>query len=105
VDPDVMHTDESLACSPLSTTGELLSLIEERFRWTERFGVEGSRPFFWYASEENMEPRRGARGSDEGEDYELPVDILGRLEQLIDALRASRRDELLGRFLVRNPDM
>jgi len=105
VDPDVMHADETLSFPPDGTTGELLALIQEHFRWTERFAAKGSRPFFWYSSEENMEPRRGARGVDEGEEYQLPVDILGRLEELIAALQASPGDELLGRFLVRYPDM
>ena len=52
-----------------------------------------------------MEPRRGERGVDEGEQYELPVDILGRFEKLVAALQSVSPDETLGRFLVRFPDM
>src|SRR5690606_38068489 len=100
-----MHADESLDFPPDLRVGELLSLIDERFDWAARFATDGGRPFFWYSSEENMEPRRGARGVDEGENFELPVNILGRLEELISALKASTAEEPIGRFLVRNPDM
>lgn len=104
-DPAAMHADESLAFPPALAAGELLSLIRDRFSWVNRFAPDGERPFFWYSSEENMEPRRGERGVDEGEDYALPVNILGRLEQLMAALEASAQDESIARFLVRNPDM
>lgn len=105
VDPNLMHADETLGFSPVRTTGDLLSSIRKRYRWTERFAAKEGRPFFWYSSEENMEPRRGARGVDEGENFQLPVDILGRLEELIAGLQASPAQERLGRFLVRHPDM
>jgi hypothetical protein len=105
VDPDLLHTDESLRFPRDLRAGELLDLIRHRFAWVERFAAGGRRPYFWYASEENMEPRRGYRGQDEGEQYELPVDILGRFEELVAALQTVSRDEALGRFLVRFPDM
>lgn len=104
-DPSAMHADESLDFPPDLRVGELLSLVQDRFGWAGRFAPQGERPFFWYSSEENMEPRRGARGADDGEDYELPVNILGRLEELVAALKMSAPDEIIARFLVRNPDM
>lgn len=104
-DPNEMHADESLSFPPDLETGALLSLIRSRFNWVSRFTAPEQRPFFWYSSEENMEPRRGTRGLDEGEDYALPVDILGRLEALVAALEASASGEAVARFLVRNPDM
>lgn len=100
-----MHADEGLDFPLDLTTGRLLSLIRGRFSWIDGFAPDGERPFFWYSSEENMEPRRGERGVDSGEDYELPVNILGRLEELVAALASSSTDEPIVRFLVRNPDM
>ncbi|MDB5998831.1 MAG: hypothetical protein JWP52_530, partial [Rhizobacter sp.] len=70
-----------------------------------RFKTEIGRPYFWYASEENMEPRRGRRGIDEGEQYQLPVDILGRLEELMSLLAEAPPAQSVGRFLVSHPDM
>ena len=105
VDADLLHADETLSFPRNLRVGAFLELISERFAWTRRFAVEGHRPYFWYASEENMEPRRGCRGIDEGEQYELPVDILGRFEELVAALKSVVPTETLGRFLVRHPDM
>ena len=105
VDPNALCADEGLSFSPTSTAGDLLTLILDNFPWVARFAVDGERPFFWYASEENMEPRRGSRGVDEGEAFELPVDILGRLELLIRRLRAVPADETLAQFVLRWPDM
>jgi len=105
VDADSLHADESLPFPRDLTAGEILDLIRQRFAWVSRFTEQGERPYFWYASEENMEPRRGCRGIDEGELYELPVDILGRFEELMQALKSVSPAETLGRFLVRFPDM
>lgn len=105
VDAELLHADETLSFPRDLSAGDFLSLIRKRFAWVERFSVTGQRPYFWYASEENMEPRRGERGVDEGEQYELPVDILGRFEELVAALGSAPPQETLGRFLVRFPDM
>ena len=105
VDADLLHADESLSFPRDLEAGPFLAFVRERFAWISRFAVDGQRPYFWYASEENMEPRRGSRGIDEGEQYELPVDILGRFEELMRALESVSPDETLGRFLARYPDM
>src|SRR5215813_2743696 len=52
-----------------------------------------------------MEPRRGAVGVDRGAEYALPLDILGRLEELRDLLVRSPRKQALGRFVFAHPDM
>jgi hypothetical protein len=100
---EAMHADESLSFDAAATTGALAAQLRAAFGWSARFRTV--RPFFWYASEENMEPRRGERGVDEGEPYELPVDILGRLEELLAALDAADPGETLGRFVLRHPDL
>lgn len=105
VEADLLHADETLSFPRDLRAGAFLALIREHFAWTSRFAADGQRPHFWYASEENMEPRRGSRGIDEGEQYELPVDILGRFEELTQALESVSPDETLGRFLARYPDM
>jgi hypothetical protein len=105
VDPRALHADESLPFSPSMHVGALVQIIDTHFAWLGRFSVQGDRPFFWYASEENMEPRRGCRGIDEGEMYALPVDVMGRLEELLSHLRAAPPGQTLGRFLFSHPDM
>jgi hypothetical protein len=105
VDAGTLYADESHAFSPEMRVGALLKTILDRFRWRPRFAADGGRPYFWYASEENMEPRRGWRGVDEGEEHALPMDIMGRLETLIAHLRAAPPEQLLVRFLMDFPDM
>jgi hypothetical protein len=105
VEADLLHADETLSFPRDLRAGAFLALIRERFAWTSRFAADGQRPHFWYASEENMEPRRGSRGIDEGEQYELPVDILGRFEELMQTLESVSPGETLGRFVARYPDM
>ncbi|NIF78734.1 hypothetical protein F3J20_15305 [Paraburkholderia sp. Cy-641] len=105
VDANTLHADESLPFDPTQKAGALKDLIETHLAWVSRFTVEGERPFFWYASEENMEPRRGSRDIDEGEQYALPVDVMGRVEELLSRLRAVPPEQTLGRFLIAHPDM
>lgn len=99
--------DETLSFPTAMRVETLLRLIRERFEWTQRYVTADlkRREFFWYISEENMEPRRGVRGMDEGEKYALPVDFFGRLMQLVSELERAPADASLGRFLVINPDM
>lgn len=107
IEPAGAAIEETLSFPPHMRVETLLRLIYERFDWTLRYREEAlqRREFFWYLSEENMEPRRGVRGVDPGEQYALPVDFMGRLSELIDSLQAARSDISLGRFLVDNPDM
>jgi hypothetical protein len=105
VDANALAVDEALAFPAELRVGELRMLIRERFDWLARFGAGRGRPYFWYSSEENMEPRRGTVGLDAGEEYALPLDILGRLEELASRLEEAPADQSLGRFLFAHPDM
>jgi hypothetical protein len=105
IDANVLVADESLPFPPGLRVGALLALIRDHFQWLERFKARQGRPYFWYASEENMEPRRGRVGMDDGEEYALPLDILGRLEDLIILLERAPAGQSLGRFLFAHPDM
>ncbi|MBN3849310.1 hypothetical protein G3N58_21140 [Paraburkholderia sp. Ac-20342] len=105
VDGGALHADESLPFDPALRAGVLRDRIETQLAWVSRFGAQVERPFFWYASEENMEPRRGCRNLDEGEQYALPVDVMGRVEELLTKLRAAPPEQTLGRFLIAHPDM
>lgn len=101
--PEEFIADETLRCPPDLACGDLLGLIRSRFKWMIEDKAE--RPYFWYSSEENMEPRRGFRGSDDGQEFELPVDIFGRLQGLVDRLAAVPPSMPVGEFLFRFPDM
>jgi hypothetical protein len=105
VDGKALHADESLPFAPTMRVGVLLDTVETHLAWVRQFAAHEARPFFWYGSEENMEPRRGCRGVDEGEEYALPVDVMGRVEALLGHLRAAPAGQTLGRFLMTHPDM
>ena len=65
VDLDSLYADEALSFPPHMRAGTLLKLLREHFAWAVRYRPASARdrPYFWYASEEIMEPRRGRRGS------------------------------------------
>ncbi len=107
VDLDSLYANEALSFPPHMRAGTSLKLLREHFAWAVRYRPESARdrPYFWYASEENMEPRRGRRGVDDGELYELPVNIVGRIEELLAALVQFPAEESVGRFVARHPDL
>jgi hypothetical protein len=107
IEPGHLMVDETLSFPPRMRVGALRKLIRKRFKWASRYVAADlpEREYFWYLSEENMEPRRGARGIDEGDQYALPVDFMGRLAQLVARLESVDPQTSLGRFLVADPDM
>ena len=67
-----MGTTDTLDIQPAMTLGELKSRIESDYRWALQidFGDPAATHFFWYASEEKLEPRLGERRSEPGAERE-----------------------------------
>lgn len=94
---------------PGSTLAQLKSEIEDRYDWALRVDFEDVRQnyYFWYRSEVKYEPRLGVRGTDDGIDRELRLDVartVNRLSRHIDGLDPTALSETVDHFLLRHPE-
>ena len=90
---------------PLMSTAALRALIERHYGWAlacDRTAPQ-SRHWFWYLSEENLEPRLGRRGTDPGEAFETFVDVVGLVQSLHAALSVVHGELGVGEFLLAHP--
>ncbi len=91
---------------PLMPAPALRGLIERDYGWAlacDRKAPQ-ARHWFWYLSEENLEPRLGQRGSDPGEAFETFVDVVGLVQSLHGAFAEADDDLSVGEFLLARPD-
>jgi len=100
--------DEEEHTCPAMTVGELLALIERCYGWTLQvdFRDPACRHLFWYVSAEKEEPRLGERGIDDGEQWELRIDVARQVQSLYRALAAAGagvRRQRVAEFLLREP--
>ncbi len=88
------------------TVAELRALLERSFTWA--LTIDFSRPeesqYFWYSSEEKLEPRRGERRCEPGAEKEMPLAIARDAQLLHAALRGVPDDQGLPVFLLRHPE-
>ncbi|NND00442.1 MAG: hypothetical protein HKN85_09695 [Gammaproteobacteria bacterium] len=80
--------DEHCQTQPQMPLAELKMLIESRYDWALEidFDQPTANHYFWYRSEEKMEPRLGDRRSEAGEDREMPLTIARLVRQCYDRL-------------------
>ncbi|HEX3804795.1 MAG TPA: hypothetical protein VHV75_18365 [Solirubrobacteraceae bacterium] len=105
-DGRALSGDEGLDYAPAQPVGELRELLGTSFDWALEMNMEAksATEYFWYLSDENLEPRRGRRGQEPGEEFEIPLDVVGRIQSLAAALDAQPPQRSLARFLVEHPD-
>ena len=103
---DAMDADEDSHFNiPGETTiGEVRAQMKRVYDWVlaDDFSRDESR--FWYASEEKMEPRTGARETERGAEWELPLATSRDAFALWRGLRSRAEGETVGRFLARFPN-
>lgn len=104
---DQMTTDETLHYDGSAQCGALLRQLREGFPWALKETVASLTEdhYFWYYSEEHMEPRRGEPGEDPGEEYSIPLDVLGRLQILEAALDATDPYQPVAQLVLEQPDL
>jgi len=90
--------------APLADTQAVRAQIEATFDWalTADYADPAHCGQFWYVSEAKMEPRLGARFTEEGAALESPLDIARRVHAL--ARDLPQQAEPLSAFLERHPD-
>ena len=104
----VMTLDGRLSIS------EMRSLLEDRYGWCCSWGKSGrdyaSREesrYFWYVSEEKLEPRLGERAIDEGSRLEQPLTVGWDVARLYEALVTASESgsAKLGELLLHRPEL
>ena len=103
-EPDLV-ADEYCDTDPSLPVGEVARRLREKFSWVFDYpmATETARYYYWYASEENYEPRRGPRNDELGP-VEIPLDVVGRFQDLAQALDSVDPDAPIARFLLKYPD-
>jgi hypothetical protein len=103
VDPWALHAPEGWDLAPDLRAGDLLAVLDRAVG--DVLALPRRPDFFWYLSEENMEPRRGRRGCDPGEDRELCVDLLGQLGRLRQTLAGVDPSTPLALVVLQFPEL
>ena len=102
-----LEADGEERFDPAMTTAEMRGLIGRHYGWALAYDFscpETSR-YFWYYSEEKIEPRRGERRTEPGADREMPIAVARDVGRLAAALDTATGDETLASFLARHPEL
>lgn len=100
-----MATTDKMVINADMTTGELAKLLETHYGWALKIDFDDRRQthFFWYASEEKLEPRIGERYHEPGADREHMLTAARDAAALYADLQSSEATEKLAMFLVAHP--
>lgn len=101
-----MAADEHMEIDPSCTVGELRRVVETDYSWALRFDFDraDSTHWFWYVSEEKLEPRIGERCKEPGADREMPLGVARDVQDLHrDLQQVGDEPQSLALFLVRYP--
>ena len=92
---------------PSMRVAAMRDLIRRHYGWAlgQDFSRADSDRYFWYYSEEKIEPRRGERREEPGADREMPIAVARDVVRLSKALDAAADDEIIAAFLARRPDL
>ena len=85
---------------------QLLKNIESIYDWALNIDFENpeNQHYFWYVSANKLEPRLGARYSEEGADKEMTLDIARAVQKLYRTLLKTDRQRTLTEFLLKHPE-
>ena len=102
---DDMSSNSKLQVEPAKTVGEVSDLIEQNYQWALDVDFENAEAqhYFWYVSEEKLEPRLGARLEEPGAEMELPLDLARHVQALACDLKLSSDAQTIAEFLLYHP--
>jgi len=102
---DHMADNEGQRLVPSMALQGLLQLLEKNYQWA--LDVDFDHPeattFFWYTSEEKLEPRLGIRSEELGSDLELPLDIARQAKAFHQDLSNNDPHQTIAMFLLAHP--
>ncbi len=105
---DSLAVEETADLEPRMRLAELRALIEQRYAWAlaPDYADPRERHFFWYVSEEKLEPRLGARFEEPGAEREQRLGIGSEVKRLWQALcEEADQAQPLALLLLRRPDL
>ncbi len=104
--------DAGMTLDGRMSIAKMRSIVEDRYGWCRSWASEGRNDasreearYFWYVSEEKLEPRLGERAIDEGCALEQPLTIGWDVARLYKALTEEPPRSLLGEMLLRRPEL
>jgi hypothetical protein len=85
---------------------EMIAIIQKHYAWALK--TDYSKPeenhYFWYTSEEKIEPRLGVRAEEPGKELEQPLTIGRDVSRFFADLTTAKAQQLLAEFLLRHPE-
>ena len=102
-----LEVDGEERLDPAMTAAEMRGLIERHYGWALAYDFSRTEAshYFWYYSEEKIEPRRGERRSEPGADREMPIAVARDVGRLAAALDTAAGDEPVASFLARHAEL
>lgn len=102
---DHMADANGLRLDPAMCVKELIGLLEENYHWAleVNFAEPRSVKYFWYTSQEKLEPRLGLRHKEPGVELELPLDVARQAKALGNDLSNISPEQSVAMFLTSHP--
>ena len=102
---DQLADNTGLYLDPAMSVGELSKLLECNYHWALAVDFDNpeSHAYFWYVSEEKLEPRLGIRANEPGTELELPLDIARQAKALYSDLDKVEPPQSVAIFLASHP--
>ena len=103
---DDVNADEQWISIVGVSIKELRKVLQDRYRWA--INIDFTHPnnvyWFWYRSEEKVEPRIGVREEEAGTELELPLDIGRQVHKLYNVITTIDDNCHLSEFLIEHPE-
>ena len=100
-----MGTTDEMKIDPAMSLDELNKLIESHYRWALNIDFDNPTEthFFWYASEEKLEPRVGERYNEPGADREHMLTAARDVSAMYADIHHDKSEKSVAEFLVTHP--
>ncbi len=104
---EALHVEEKHSFDPSMKVKTLLSTLKENYDWALaiNFKDPDESEYFWYYSEEKLEPRRGRRNHEAGAETEMKIAIARDIQELHSALTNTDQHISLTYFLMYHPEL
>ena len=100
-----MGTTESTGIDPAMLLAEVAELIETHYRWALDIDFDDPKEthFFWYASEEKLEPRVGERYNEPGAEREHMLTAARDVSRMYADIHHDKAEKSVAEFLLERP--
>ena len=104
---ETLQIDREASFDSSKTAAEMRAIVDRHYSWALSVDFDDPREtqYFWYYSEEKIEPRRGTRHDEPGADKEMQIAVAHDVHALQKALVDTPGDEIMAAFLMRHPEL